>query len=124
MALNYSEVFQFMKEFEVDLLNRFDELIIDEPTNTYTWIGDCKDIDDVKTRVVFSMCRPIGKGLPNKHADRLLRKIKSYFKVDLSKEDMLLMYTELCYLSKLEEFKGFIREGFPIDKLKNNEEMV
>lgn len=35
MALDYNEVFDFMQEFGIDLINRYQELIIDEPTNTY-----------------------------------------------------------------------------------------
>ncbi|MFS0643857.1 hypothetical protein [Siminovitchia sp. 179-K 8D1 HS] len=107
-----------MKEFKVDLLNRFGELIIDEPTNTYVSIDNCKDIDDVKTYVVYALCRPIYKGLDDKPASRLLKRVNDYFKVSLTKEDVGLMYRELCYTTKLEEFKGFIKRGFPINELK------
>lgn len=116
--MNYSEVFEFMMEFEIDVLNRFNELIIDVKTNTYTFIGECKDIDDVKTRVVFALCRPIGKGLEESDAHRLLGKFNKYFKVELTREDMLLMYQELCYQSKIEEFKDFVKRGFPLEELK------
>ncbi|MDW0113786.1 hypothetical protein QT711_11360 [Sporosarcina saromensis] len=109
-----------MKDFEVDILNRFDELIIDEPTNTYTFIGGCNDLDDVKTRVVFSLCRPIGKGLEKKDANRLLVKFNKYFKTNLSRNDMLLMYRELCYQSKLDEFRVFVQRGFPMNELSWN----
>lgn len=118
MKLDYNEVITFMKEFKIDLLNSYGELIIDEPTNTYTFITRCKDLDDVKTHVVYSLCRPIGKGLEKRPADRLLKRINDYFNVDLSKEDMLLMYQELCYVSKLDEFKDFVKRGFPMDELK------
>lgn len=117
MTLNYNEVVVFMKDFGVDILNRFEELIIDEPTNTYTWIGDCKDIEDVKTKVVFALCRPISKGLKRADANRMLEQFNKYFKIDLTREDMLLMYQELCYTSKLEEFKSFIKRGFPMQEL-------
>lgn len=116
--MDYNEVIKFMKEFEIDVFNRFDELIIDVQNNIYTIISDCKDIDDIKTRVVFSLCRPIGKGLNDKHANRLLKKFNRYFETNLSRKDLLLMYSELCYSSKLEEFKDFIKRGFPIDELK------
>lgn len=117
---NYNGVIQFMKEFGIDVFNRFDELIIDMKTNTYAYIGGCKDIDDVKTRVVYALCRPIGKGLDDKDADRLLDKFNKYFNVNLSKDDMLLMYQELCYVSKLDEFKKFMLKGFPIHELEDN----
>jgi hypothetical protein len=118
LTLDYNEVFRFMREFGIDVINKFDELIIDMTTNTYTYIGDCKDIEDIKTRVVFSLCRPIGKGLEERHAKRLLKNFNKYFEVDLTREDLLLMYQELCYTSKSEEFKDFIKQGFPIDELR------
>jgi hypothetical protein len=93
-------------------------LIIDQPTNTYTTINQCKDIEDVKTHVVFSLCRPIGKGLEDKVATRLLKQVNNYFNVDLTKDDMRLMYQELCYTSKLDEFKSFIKRGFPMNELE------
>jgi len=118
VALDYNEVFEFMKEFEIDLLNRFGELIIDEPTNTYVIIKDCKDFEEVKTRVVYALCRPIGKGLDDRPAERLLERLNNYFETSLTREDMRLMYGKLCYLSKLGEFHDFIKRGFPIDELK------
>lgn len=118
MTLDFNEVVKFMREFGVDLLNRYGELIIDEPTNTYVYINKCKDIEDVKTYVVYALCRPIGKGLDKKDADRLLHRVNKYFKVNLSRKDMLTMYARLCYVDKLEEFKDFIKRGFPIEELK------
>jgi hypothetical protein len=122
--LDYNEVFQFMKDFRINYLNCYNELIIDEPTNVYTTIHHCKDIDDVKTSVVFAICRPIGKGLQNKPATRILNKFNNYFGVELTKEDMLLMYQELCYTGKLESFKGFIKRGFPMEELKQSKEGI
>ena len=116
-TLDYNEVVQFMKDFKVDLINRYDDLIIDQPTNTYVTINNCKDIDDVKTRVVYALCRPIGKGLKDKDATRLLNRVNEYFNTLLTKEDMRLLYEKLCYASKLEEFKSFIQRGFPMNEL-------
>ena len=121
-TLNYNDVVKFMKDFGIDVLNKFDELIIDMRTNTYTTIGDSKDIDDVKTRVVYALCRPIGKGLEVHHANRLLNKVNAYFNVNLTRSDMLSMYAELCYPSKLSEFKDFIKRGFPIEEIKRHED--
>lgn len=118
--MEYNEVIKLMKEFGIDVLNRFDELIIDMRTNTYAYIGQCKDIDDVKTSVVYSLCRPIGKGLDKRDAERLLKQFNKYFETNLTRADMLLMYQELCYTSKLEEFKAFIKRGFPIGELKSS----
>jgi hypothetical protein len=118
LALDYNEVFQFMREFGIDFINRYYELIIDEPTNTYVSIQTCKDIEDVKTYVVFALCRPIGKGLDKKPATRLLNRLNNYFGTELTREDMRLMYAELCYTDKLDEFKDFMKRGFPIDELK------
>jgi hypothetical protein len=117
-SVNYNEVVRFMKDFGIDILNRFDELIIDVKTNTYTYIGECSTFEDVQVRVVYALCRPIGKGLGDKDAERLLKRLNEYFFSSLSKEDMLLMYQKLCYVSKIEEFKEFIANGFPMEELK------
>lgn len=117
-GLNYNELYQFMREFGVDFLNMYGEMIIDNKTNTYTHITGCNDLDDVKTRVIYVMCRPIGKGLEKRDAFRLLKRVNDYFKTQLTKDDMLLMYQELCYERKLPEFKDFIKRGFPMDELK------
>ena len=116
--LDYNEVFQFMQEFKVDFMNMYGEMIIDEKTNVYTFITNCKDMEDVKTRVVYALCRPIGKGLEKRDAFRLLKRVNDYFKTELTKDDMLLMYQDLCYERKLPEFKDFIKRGFPMDELK------
>lgn len=121
-GLDYNEVFKFMKEFNIDILNRYEELIIDEPTNTYTNISRCRNLDDIKLQVVYTLCRPIGKGLDNRTATRLLKNLNTYFKSNLTKEDMRLMYQELCYETKLAEFKDFIKRGFPMDELRKVEE--
>ncbi|WP_121615232.1 hypothetical protein [Virgibacillus halodenitrificans] len=117
MSLDYNEIVNFMKDFKADFLNRYGELIIDEPTNTYAIIGKCKDISDVELYVVFALCRPIGKGLEEKDANRLLNKLNNYFNADLSRGDLRLIYRELCYVDKLDEFKDFIRRGFPMEEL-------
>lgn len=112
--LDFNEVIEFMKEFKIDYLNRFGELIIDEQSNTYANINECKDIEDVKTRVVFNLCRPIGEGLDEDKANLLLYRLNSYFNTGLTQTGMLLMYEKLCYREKLDEFKQFIQNGFPI----------
>lgn len=122
MALDFNEVVKFMKEFKVDLLNRYGELIIDEPTNTYVSIDSCEDIEDVKTYVVFALCRPIYKGLDDKSSSRLLSRVNEYFNVNLTKQDMGEMYQKLCYRSKLGEFKAFVKLGFPMERLRNFDE--
>lgn len=61
--LDYNKVFRFMQDFRINVLNQFNELIIDVPSNTYADIKECESIEDVKMRVVFNLCRPIGKGL-------------------------------------------------------------
>jgi len=118
ISLDYNDVFQFMKEFEANSLNRFGELIIDEPTNSYVIIKNCRDIEELKLYVVYSICRPIGKGLQENNAKRLLRKFNKYFKVNLTRSDFRLIYAELCYESKLGELKDFIKRGFPVKDLK------
>jgi|GEM_PF-5952812 len=116
--LNLNEVFQFMQEFKCDFINRFCEIIIDEPTNTYVSINECKSLDDVKARILMSICRPIGKGLELSHANRLLERFNKYFSTNLTRKDMLKIYRDLCYSSKLEENKEFIKRGFPVQELK------
>lgn len=117
--LNYNEVFQFMQDFGIDFLNRFNEMIIDYETNTYADIKECEDIEDVKMRVVFNLCRPIGKGLELPKANMLLRKFNTYYSTELTRDDMRLMYGELCYRHKFDELKDFIKRGFPIEELKD-----
>jgi hypothetical protein len=119
LALDYNEVFQFMREFGIDILNKYNELIIDNKWNIYTNLDSCKDLEDVKTHVVLSLCRPIGKGLDEKDAKRLLHKVNKYFKTNLTRQDMRLIYQELCYSSKLEESKSFIKRGFPMNELES-----
>ncbi|MDC6267284.1 hypothetical protein [Lysinibacillus fusiformis] len=117
--LNLNEVFQFMQEFKCDFINRFCEIIIDEPTNTYVSINECKSLDDIKARILMAMCRPIGKGLELTHANRLLDRFNTYFNTNLTREDMRKIYGDLCYSSKLEENKDFIKRGFPVHELKD-----
>lgn len=119
--LNLNEVFQFMQEFKCDFINRFCEIIIDETTNTYVSINECKSLDDVKARVLMAMCRPIGKGLEINNANRLLDRFNTYFNTDLTRKDMRKIYVDLCYSSKLEENKEFIRRGFPVHELKEGD---
>lgn len=69
-------------------------------------------------RVVYSLCRPIGKGLDKRPAERLLKRFNDYFETNLTREDMRLMYGELCYETKLDRFKDFVNRGFPIEELK------
>lgn len=107
-----------MKSYGIHTLTYNKELIIDEPTNTYAYIGDCENIEDVEMRVVFNLCRPIGKGLELREANMLLKRLNDYYSTNLSREDMRLMYGELCYRHKFDEFKSFIRRGFPIEELK------
>jgi hypothetical protein len=119
MTLDYNDVFKFMKDFGIDYINKYNELIIDEKTNTYVGIENCKNIDDVRVYVVFALCRPIGKGLEKYDSSRLLNRLNNYFNTNLTKENMLLMYQELCYTSKIEEFRNFIHRKFPMDELVN-----
>ena len=121
--LDYNEVFKFMRDFRIDYINRFNELIIDEPTNTYVSIEKCKDIKEVETYVMFALCRPISKGLNDKASSRLLQRVNRYFGTELTKDDLLLMYQELCYTHKLQDFNDFIERGFPMEELKKSIEI-
>lgn len=115
--LDYNEVILFMKKFGIDYMNRFNEFIIDEQDNIYTTLEHCKTIQDIETSVVFALCRPIGKGLSKIKAKRLLIKVNKYFNANLTRDDMHLMYRRLCYVDKFDEFKDFIRRGFPMGEL-------
>lgn len=119
-GLDYNQVFQFMQVFPVDYINKYGEMIIDHKTNTYSTFKNAKDFDDVLTHVVFSLCRPIGKGLEVKDAKKLLHRVNSYFKVNLTREDFDEMYGELCYTDKFDQFKDFIKRGFPMDELRKD----
>lgn len=119
-TLDYNQVFQFMQAFPVDYINKYGEMIIDEKTNMYSTFKDAKDFDDVLTHVVFSLCRPIAKGLEKKDAKRMLHRVNKYFKVNLTREDFDEMYGELCYMDKFDQFKDFIKRGFPMDELRKD----
>lgn len=118
--LDYNQVFEFMQVFPADFINRYGELIIDQKTNMYTNLKYCNDFDELLTHVVYSLCRPIGKGLEVKDAKRMLHRVNKYFKVNLTREDMHVMYGELCYRDKFDQFKDFIKRGFPMDELRKD----
>lgn len=117
--VSYHELVDYMKQLGIALLNEHSELIIHEETNTYTYIGECNSMEDIETCVVYSLCRPISKGLEDKYANLLLEKVNNYYNKKLTKEDFLLMYKELCYVHKFNELKSFIQRGFPMEELKN-----
>lgn len=114
----FGEVFEFMQGFGIDALNRFGELIIDMPTNTYAYVSDCETIDDVKTRVVYAITRPICKGLEEDDAERLLARFNRYFEVGLTRDDFSVIYGTLCYVEKFDEFKQFMIDGFPMERYR------
>lgn len=115
--LDHNEVFAFMQAFPVDFLNNKNELIIDDTTDTFVSINGCTSIEDVKARVVYAMCRPIGKGLETYQAERLLKRLNHYFGTELTRNDMRRMYGELCYPHMLDTLKRFIDRGFPVAEL-------
>ena len=78
-TLDYNEVFQFMQEYGINILNQWNELIINHRWNIYTTLNGCNGIEDVKARVILAVCRPIGKGLEEKDAERELEKVNKYF---------------------------------------------
>lgn len=117
--VDLNEVMKFMEAFGIEALTKRGELIFDYKTNTFAYIADCDDMEDVEMRVVFALCRPIAKGLDKPDANKLLEKVNDYFNSDLTREDMHLMYSELCYRDKFEDFKSFIKKGFPMHELKN-----
>lgn len=121
--LDYGEVLAFMKEFGCDFINRDNELIIDLDTNTYVGLDGIEDKETLETTVVFALCRPIGKGLDKRPAEMLLYRVNKYFGVKLNREDMRLMYRELCYMHKVNEFKDFVKRGFPTGELFRLEEV-
>ena len=116
--LNYAEVFRFMKEYGCDCINENNELIIDLKTNTYTYLGDAPTIEHVKAKVLMSVCRPIYKGLPPRQANQFLRRFNDYFKTELTRDDMGLIYQHLCYGHMIIENVDFIQRGFPMNELK------
>ena len=119
-TLDYNEVFQFMQEYGINILNQWNELIINNHWNIYTNLNGCSNIEDVKAQVILAVCRPIGKGLDEKDAERELEKVNKYFVADLTRKDMRLIYTHLCYSDKLEEVKEFIKNGFPMATLADH----
>jgi len=45
--------------------------------------------------------------------------VNRYYEQNLTREDMLSIYIELCYINKFEELKSFIQRGFPMEELKS-----
>lgn len=119
--LDFDKVFDFANNFGADFINLNKELIIDEKTNTYAPLAECVDIEDVEMITVFCLCRPIYKGLSDKKSKLLMRRVNDYFGVNLNKKDFGVMYRELCYRHKFDEFKKFIKNGFPIKDLELND---
>lgn len=119
--VDYEEVFEFMSEFGVAIMTHKKELILDEKNNVFATVEGCSDMWEVKTRVTSAVCRPIGKGLSVRDANRLLEKFNKYFKSKLTREDMLLIYQKLDYERTMNEFKGFVKRGFPMNELKETE---
>lgn len=118
-TLDYRKVFKYMQDFDIDSLNKTGELIIDEQTNTYVNIVDCMTIDEVKLRVIYALRRPIGKGLNDADANRLLIKINTYYNINLDRNDLLLMYKHLDITTQEGQstFIRFVLRGFPIKEL-------
>lgn len=120
-SLDYNEVFQFMKKSGSDYINRFGEMIVDNKTNIYFMLEGCRSLEDLEAKFVLVTCRPIGKGLEDKDAKRMLKRVNKYFSTCLTQEDMHTVYAELGYVSKLNEIKDFIKRGFPMGELKGEE---
>lgn len=114
--LDFPEVLSFMKKFRCDFINSNGDLIIDKKTNTYTTFNGCKTIEDLEAKVLMS----ISAALSNRDPKRkyLLDRINNYFNTHLTLNDMEIIYTKLCYYTKLEENKSFISKGLPVEELK------
>lgn len=123
--LKLEEVFTFMKKFGADFINSNNELIIDLDYNIYFSLNNCKTIEDVEASTVLVLCRPIGKGIryeKRKWRD-LLKRFNTYFKCELTREDMREIYSELCYSGMMEGMKLFISDGFKMDQIKKYAKM-
>lgn len=120
--LSLDEIVLFMKQVGIEFLNPYGagELIISNEEGIYMELDGLSSMKEVEARYVQAVSRPIGKSLPEGKAELLLSLLNTYFGSTLSREDMLNIYTYLCYSKKLEATKAFIRDGFPMDKLKDH----
>lgn len=121
-TLDYNKVFAFMQKFKIDFLNRINELHIDEMTNLYVSIDECKTIQDVEVAVLSTLCRPLGgfRVLEDENqAIKLRNRVNDYFGSNLERYDFLLIYEHLYITSEEDhqEFKDFIKKGFPMHEL-------
>lgn len=123
--LTQEELFRFMKKFGADFINSNNELIIDFDYNIYFSLNNCKTIEDVEASSLLVLCRPIGKGIryEKRKWRELLKRFNTYFKCELTREDMREIYGELCYSGMLEALKQFIADGFKMDQLEKYAKM-
>lgn len=117
-TLNYLEVLSFMRAFDADFITAKNELYVDERTNVFISLHDCKTIEDVEYKVIYELCRPIGFGLEKREAKRLLKKINNFYNVKLSRKDMRTLYSKMCFVDTEDAFKSFISRGFPMGELR------
>lgn len=115
-TLNYLKVLSFMRAFDADFITAKNELYVDERTNIFISLHDCKTMEDVEYKVIYALCRPIGFGLEKREAKRLLQKINNFYKVKLSRKDMRTLYSKMCFDDTEEAFKSFIARGFHMDE--------
>lgn len=117
--VDYKEVFELMKNFNIPVITYNEELIFDIKENVFIYIGDCKDIEDVKVRIVLGLSRPICKGLKPRLANELLRRFNKFFGCNLTKKDFYDIYLVLCYYDKesIENCKKFMRNNFDMEGL-------
>ncbi|AII27942.1 hypothetical protein LD13_gp041 [Bacillus phage Bobb] len=120
--VNLEAVLSFMRATDMEYLSPYGngELIISEEEGIFVQLDSLSTMKEVEARYVQAVSRPIGKSLSRVKAENLLAVVNNYFDTKLSREDMLNIYTYLCYSDKLKETEAFIRDGFPMDKLKDH----
>ena len=121
MPITLEEILTVSRGFEADFINTNGEIILDQKTNTYAIVMDCESLDEVNMRMVFALARPIHKSFSTVKSKKFLNALNRYFGTALSKEDMEIIYQKLCYHRKQKEFTEFIKQGFPMENLKEGE---
>lgn len=115
-----NEIISFMQQLGIEFITPYGEgeLIMSQEEGIYMSLDGLTTMQEVEARYLQSVSRPIGKSLPASKAEHMLAMANSYFGSQLTREDMLDIYTYLCYREKLKATEEFIRDGFPMKELR------
>lgn len=117
---NYPYILEAMQKINMaSFINVRGEVIWDLDTNTYMSNVAYLDTCQIDTNIVWSLARPIYKGLKPRKAKFFLENLNRYFSTNLTQEDMGVIYRELCYQGTYDQFQKFVKDGLNMEGLKN-----